>query len=439
MDDTPTKPLSGSARKNHILIVDDDVLSRGLLRNILDPYYRVTACATAAEALTTLSTPPVPDLVLLDVLMPDMDGFEMLRWMQHNASTVEIPVVFITGLNDQDSERHGLELGAVDYVHKPIQRLVVLSRVRTQLEAKAARDMLRRTNLRLKDQVNEGAHALEQAQNMLVQAEKMVAMGQLAAGVAHEISNPIGYVGSNITTLEGYVKDFFHLIDAYEHAVSGTLPPESRRAIADIKERINFDFVRADTLSLLSETQDGVQRVRRIVADLKDHARIRDDDWDWADVHHGLDSTLNIVWNELKYHCTVVKQYGDLPEIRCLISQLNQVFMNLFVNAAQAIEGNGTITITTERIDSDTVRIKIADTGSGISPEALPRIFEPFFTTKPVGQGTGLGLPLSRGIVERHHGRIEVESEIGRGTTFVITLPVDALAAKEADKLEEPK
>ena len=185
-------------------------------------------------------------------------------------------------------------------------------------------------------------------------------------------------------------------------------------------------------LSLLSETRDGVQRVRRIVSDLKDHARVHDDDWAWADIHHGIDSTLNIVWNELKYHCTVVKNYGELPEVRCMISQLNQVFMNLFVNAAQAIQGNGTITITTERIGEDAVRIKIADTGSGIPPESLSRIFEPFYTTKPVGKGTGLGLPLSRDIIERHHGLIEVESEVGRGTTFAITLPVDVLAAKEA-------
>ena len=439
MDDTPTSPLSGSMRKSHILIVDDDVFSRGLLSRILDPYYQVTACATAAEALALLSGPALPDLALLDVLMPGMDGFEMLRWMQEKSLTAEVPVIFVTGLNDPDSEQRGLELGAADYLHKPIQRVVVLSRVRTQLEAKAARDMLRRATLRLKDQVSEGAHALEQAQDMLVQAEKMVAIGQLAAGVAHEINNPVGYVGSNITALEGYIKDFLRLIDAYEQALAGTPTPEDRSAIADIKNRINYDFVRSDMLALLSETQDGIQRVRRIVSDLKDHAHVSDDDWGWADIHHGLDSTLNIVWNELKYHCTVVKNYGELPEVRCLISQLNQVFMNLFVNAAQAIEGNGTITITTERVGDDAVRITIADTGSGIAPESLSRIFDPFFTTKPVGKGTGLGLPLSRGIVERHHGRIDVTSEVGQGTTFAITLPVDALAAAEAAQQEHGK
>ena len=234
--------MSGSVQKNHVLIVDDDVFSRGLLSRILDPHYRVTACGTAADAVARLSGPPLPDLVLLDVMMPDMDGFEMLRWMQQNSSTADIPVVFITGLNDQDSERRGLELGAVDYVHKPIQRTVILSRVQTQLEAKAARDMLRRTNLLLKDQVNEGAHALEQAQDMLLQAEKMVAMGQLAAGVAHEINNPIGYVGSNIRTLEGYIKDLFRLIDAYERVLSAATP-EDHKAITEIKNHINYDFV----------------------------------------------------------------------------------------------------------------------------------------------------------------------------------------------------
>jgi signal transduction histidine kinase len=165
--------------------------------------------------------------------------------------------------------------------------------------------------------------------------------------------------------------------------------------------------------------------VRKIVSDLKEFSHAGDNDWHWADVHHGLDTTLNIVWNELKYKCTVTKHYGELPKLHCLPSQLNQVFMNLLVNAAQAIESKGEITITTECLDVAHVRISISDNGSGMPPDVLAHIFQPFYTTKPVGKGTGLGLSLARGIIERHHGKIDVLSVVGKGTTFTITLPVD--------------
>ena len=159
--------------------------------------------------------------------------------------------------------------------------------------------------------------------------------------------------------------------------------------------------------------------------DLKDFSRPGESRWQWADLHQGLDSTLNIVWNELKYKCTVKKEYGPLPQVRCLPSQLNQVFMNLLVNAAQAIESTGEIVITTRALDDKMVQIAISDTGRGISPEHMHRLFEPFFTTKPVGKGTGLGLSIAWGIIQKHHGRIDVASEPGKGTTFTITLPVD--------------
>jgi signal transduction histidine kinase len=164
--------------------------------------------------------------------------------------------------------------------------------------------------------------------------------------------------------------------------------------------------------------------VRRIVEDLKNFSRVGELEWKEADLRQGIESTLNIVWNELKYKCQVVKDYGDIPPVHCLISQLNQVFMNLLVNAGQAIEKEGIITIRTGRVGEDRVCVEISDTGKGIAPEHINRIFEPFFTTKPVGKGTGLGLSLSYGIVERHGGRIDVESHLDRGTTFRVLLPI---------------
>ncbi|MDD2744199.1 MAG: response regulator, partial [Rhodocyclaceae bacterium] len=199
-----------------ILIVDDEPLFLNALGELLRPHYHVRVATSGERALAALINEPRPDLILLDVMMPEMDGFEVLRRIQADESLREIPVIFITALHDDDSEQHGLALGAADYVHKPLKNLTVLSRVRAQLDAKAARDMLRKNNLRLTDQVAQGACALEQAQKQLLQSEKLAAMGQLAAGIAHEINNPVGFVGSNLTTLETYLQDIFAIVGAYE-------------------------------------------------------------------------------------------------------------------------------------------------------------------------------------------------------------------------------
>ena len=414
-----------------ILIVDDEPLYLKLLGELLGPHYRVRAANSGVRALEALATEPCPDLILLDVLMADLDGFEVLRQIRENPATCDIPVIFITSLHDDDSEQHGLELGAVDYVHKPLKNLTVLSRVRTQLDAKAARDMLRRNNQRLKNQVAEGACALEKAQRQLLQGEKMAAMGQLAAGIVHEINNPIGFVGSNLGTLENYLNDIFTIVAAYEDAALQAPPNPALKGVQALRQALDYDFLQQDTKALLTESREGIKRVRQIVSDLRDFSRISDNDWEWADLHRGMDSTINIVWNELKYHCTIEKHYGELPLVRCLPSQLNQVFMNLLVNAAQAIEDKGTITISTGRVGESEVCINITDTGEGIPAQNLTHIFEAFYTTKPVGKGTGLGLSLSRSIIERHNGKIEVSSEVGQGTTFTITLPIDAGIARE--------
>ena len=278
---------------------------------------------------------------------------------------------------------------------------------------------------------------LEEANNQLLQSEKMASIGQLAAGVAHELNNPIGFVHSNLGTLDAYLNDLMGLIETYQQLTDnlGKDHPALER-LARHREEIDFDYLRADIFQLIAESKDGLARVKKIVQDLKNFSRVGEQEWQLANLHEGLDSTLNIVWNELKYKCKVVKEYGDLPPTYCLISQLNQVFMNLLVNASHAIEQQGTITIRTRQTESHQLCIEINDTGCGIPKENLTRIFNPFFTTKPVGKGTGLGLSLSYSIVERHHGKIEVESELGVGTTFRILLPHVAAPPAQPDPEE---
>lgn len=264
---------------------------------------------------------------------------------------------------------------------------------------------------------------VEEAQSQLLQSEKMAAIGQLAAGVAHEINNPVGFVNSNLGTLKGYVDKLLTVLDAYERA-SARLPAEERDDIAVVRHDADLDYLRQDIVDLLRESDDGLARVRKIVQDLKEFSHVDESEMQEADLNAGMESTLNVVWNEIKYKAEVVKDYGPLPPARCIPAQVNQVFMNLLVNAAQAIEERGIITIRSG-IENDWVWMEVADTGKGMAPEVRRRIFEPFFTTKPVGKGTGLGLSLSYDIVvKKHGGRIDVASEPGRGTTFRVWLPL---------------
>lgn len=252
--------------------------------------------------------------------------------------------------------------------------------------------------------------------NQLLQSEKLASIGQLAAGVAHEINNPIGYIASNMQVLAEYSNNLIDLVNE----LAAMLPEQSRQALF---AKYDFEYLKNDVPVLVKESEEGLARVVGIICDLKDFSHIEEAEFILADIHHGLQSTLNIVNNEIKYKADVVKCFGELPEVECMPAQLNQVFMNLLVNSAHAIEDRGTVTISTGFQDN-WVWISIRDTGKGISPEQKEQIFEPFFTTKPKGQGTGLGLSLSQSIVDKHGGRIELDTALGKGSCFTVWLPV---------------
>jgi len=278
---------------------------------------------------------------------------------------------------------------------------------------------LRRRNQELEDAYRHLASTQEQ----LLQSEKMASIGQLAAGIAHEINNPIGYVHSNLGTLRDYAAALAALIEAQaaELQAGGAEHP----ALEQLRGRLDIDFILGDLPQLLEESREGIERVTRIVQDLKEFSHVgRDERPRRVDLHRGLDSTINIVWNDLKYKVRLEKHYGELPPVECHPSEINQVFMNLLINAGQAIAERGTITVTTG-VDGDCVWVAIADTGVGMPEEVVQRIFDPFFTTKPVGRGTGLGLAISYRIVAKHQGRIEVQSRPGAGSTFRVLLPVE--------------
>lgn len=286
------------------------------------------------------------------------------------------------------------------------------------------------------NQLSEAHYEIQQTQAHLIQSEKMAGLGQVAAGVAHEINNPVGFVLSNIQTLEQYMSFFKTLIHEYKTLV---VAKNDESAACEILSRIDqicqqedLDFVLDDTQDLINESIDGVNRVKDIVLNLKTFSHPGGDSRQAASLNEIIDSTLKIIWNELKYKVTIEKDYAeDLPELKCSPGQLSQVFMNLMVNAGHAIKDKGVIRLHT-RQEGENLIATVSDNGSGIEPEHLKNIFQPFFTTKEAGKGTGLGLSLSFGIIEQHSGQIEAQSTVGEGTTFTITLPLNAPAPTRA-------
>ena len=272
---------------------------------------------------------------------------------------------------------------------------------------------------------------LKNAQLQIFQQEKMASIGQLAAGVAHEINNPMGFISSNLSTLNKYIDRLTEFIAAADQALIECAGNRASDRLNDVRKRLKIDYVLDDARLLIAESQDGASRVRRIVQDLKSFSRVDHVEQAMINLNEALETTINIAWNEIKYVAEINREFGDIPDILCFPQQLNQVFLNLLINAAHAMEGRqGSITVHTWS-QAGSVFVSVTDTGCGIPDEIRQRIFEPFFTTKEVGKGTGLGLSISYDIIRKHGGEITVASEVGQGTRFIVKLPIAATLQKE--------
>ncbi|TVP54617.1 MAG: ATPase [Halomonadaceae bacterium] len=274
---------------------------------------------------------------------------------------------------------------------------------------------------------------LKQAQDQLMQSEKMASIGQLAAGVAHEINNPIGYVRSNLTTLGDYCRSLLLINQAYEQALGDAV---SEPTLLQLTQQHDLPFIREDLPSLLEESHEGIERVGKIIRSLRDFSRTDSGELEPVDVHKTINQALTVARNEIKYRAEVITDFAELPLIEAVESQLGQVFLNLLVNAAHAIEEHGEIHITTV-LKGRQISVRIRDNGCGIPAANIKRLFDPFFTTKPVGKGTGLGLSLSYNIIRTHHGEMLVESEPGKGTEFTVLLPLQQPAGESAEEIPQ--
>jgi PAS domain S-box-containing protein len=334
---------------------------------------------------------------------------------------ITVPVIegervrIMLGVGNKESDYTDFDVQTLQLIGNDLWRIARRSRLEAALKQRV--DDLELVNQKLADM-----------QLQLLQSEKMASIGQLASGVAHEINNPVGFVKSNLGSLATYVHSLVEVVRAYEAVehIHGEAVAVALQEIAQRKQAMDYDFLVEDVNKLIDESSDGVQRISQIVLDLKNFSRSGDGSMELADLQHGMESTINVVWHQLKYKVAMVREYGVVPPVRCVASQINQVVMNLLMNAEQAIAGHGTITVRTG-CDAANAWFEVQDTGCGIALDKQSRIFEPFYTSKPVGEGTGLGLSISFGIVQRHGGSIRVQSAPGAGSTFRVTLPMNAM------------
>lgn len=416
--------------KANILAVDDTPANLQLLIDMLSQQaYKVRVLPNGSLVVKSVLANP-PDLILLDIQMPQMDGYQVCEALKANPMTQDIPVIFISALSEGLDKVKAFSVGGVDYITKPFLLEEVIARIENQLRLKAQEKQLKekaqQLELVLKD--------FQCTQAQLIQTEKMLSLGQMVAGVAHEINNPINFISGNLTYARNYFKDLMSLVEIYQQTYPNPTPE-----IEQLAEEIDLEFLLKDWTKLTHSMQVGAERIQKIVQSLKLFSRLDEAELKPVDLHEGIDNTLLLLQHRLKAEgkrceIQVIKDYGELPKFICYGSQLNQVFMHLLSNALDALqqklEETPMITISTEvkhqqkNENFAKAVIKIADNGMGMSKEVVEQIFDPFFTTKPVGSGTGLGLAICHQIVvEKHKGKISCVSTPGQGTELIMEIP----------------
>lgn len=422
-----------------ILVVDDTLTNLEVISEALsDAGFEVATALDGERALKQIQYSP-PDLILLDVMMPGLDGFETCKLLKDNPQTSDIPVIFMTAVSDAESKVKAFNLGAVDYITKPFQEEEVLARVNTHLKLRSLTKKLEYKVAERTTALTTALQQLQQFQVQLIQNEKMSALGNLVAGVAHEINNPVGCIMGNLTPAREYIEDLLRLVELYQKYY-----PQPIDEIEEEIEAMDLEYIREDLPKIILSMKAGIERISHISNSLRIFSRADCDRPIACDIHETLDSTLLILKyrikaNEYRPEIQVIRDYQELPLIMGFPGQLNQVFMNIIANAIDALEDSSVgfsfadlekrpnkIIISTEILaDKPFVEIRIQDNGPGMSEAVQSRIFEHLFTTKPVGKGTGLGLSIARQIIEeKHGGQISCTSVPEKGTQFLIRLPL---------------
>lgn len=408
-------------KRGRVVIVDDESEICMSLQGIIEiSGYEAYTFDNACDALSFLIEQEV-DLVLTDIRMPWMDGMELLdKILALNADT---PVILMTAFGDIDLSVTAIKKGAFDFILKPFDTAYLLKTVEKGITYRRLRMAERTYREDLEHALEERTRELQKAHALLLQNEKMALIGQIAAGIAHEINNPVGFISSNLESLRKFSERLLVFLSVQAESISKFCPAEELARIEELRTKAHINRIADEIPAIVKDSQEGVDRINEIIRNLKGFARVDDNEFVSTSINETINKALNIVRNELKYVATMVTDFGYIPPIKCLPNQLAQVIMNLLVNASQAIEGHGEIRIRTWQ-EGDSIYASVSDTGCGIPEDVKGRIFEPFFTTKEVGKGTGLGLPICYDIINKHSGEITVDSIVGKGTTFTIRLPL---------------
>lgn len=424
-----------------VLVVDDSHFNLSVAKRYLDlipDISRVLLCDDPRQVSTLLKKYPV-DILISDVMMPAITGFDLLTLIKADKQYDDMPIIMLTSLNDEESYKKCFELGAFDYINKPIDVVELNSRLKVAIASRKNSNYLKsllEVTRKQNEELKEMNAQLTEAKFSLVQSEKMAAIGQLAAGIAHEINNPMGYISSNFSILQKFllrIKEYLEyqdlLIKEGEFDCNSTPCP----AITKLSEKyqsLKLDKILKELEAIFKDTENGIERITEIVQSLRVYARTsKDDEKTTNDLLDLVQQVILITNNEVKYVANIELDVPDDTFLYCNRIQISQVLINLILNAAQAIKAQkknklGKIKMKARTIGQE-IRIEIKDDGPGISEENLFKIFEPFFTTKEIGQGTGLGLSISYDIiVNKHNGSIDVKSELGKGATFTILLPI---------------
>lgn len=408
-----------------ILIVDDEIVSRMTLQKLLENVAECTTVETGEDALEVAVSDNPPDLILLDILMPGIDGFEVCAQLKAAPQTKDVPVIFLSANTDVEDKTRGLELGAVDYVTKPFHKAEVKARVNTHLALKQMREDLQNKNIKLNQQVAEIKEKTEQLREkdlQLIEMDRVVGISTLAAGIAHEINNPLGFLKSTLGALK---KSSDKMRDALAYwqdkPEADTLVKGYRELIAEI----SLDRVVSSMDDRFERAGRGLTRIMDIVSSLKSFSGIDMEPVARIDINEKIKELLKVQVDQEEKKIELITELQDLPLIECAPHEINQCLLHLLKNAFDALESEGTIKIITAfHPEEAQIVVQIIDSGPGMSQEVLRQVFNPFFTTKPVGSGTGVGLTLTERIIKRYGGKVQLVSKEGEGTTATISLPV---------------
>src|SRR5438128_3888361 len=420
---SPIDPAYDEADDRRILVVDDEEPVRRLFVEYLNQTNSCASAANAQEALELLSQESFA-LVITDIQMPGLGGIELLRKVTERYP--DTAVIIVSGVDRTQRVIDAVRVGAFDYLIKPIDLDVLSLCVERALERRA---LLRNARLYKRDLENRNAELsrqkseLQRLQSQIAHNDQLASLGQLGAGIARELNNPAGFIYSNLGILKERITRFETYLSALDSIL---LPPDIAAQVAVLKRETNHHSMVADFSAMVDDCYGGAERIRDVVKNLRLFSRLDEAEFKRVDLHEGIESTLRLLSQYYTGgHITLKRDFGQLPPLDCYAAQLNQVWMNLLVNAAQAIgDAAGEVQIKTRR-EGQNVVATISDSGSGIAPENLKRIFDPFFTTKAVGEGTGLGLSISHSIVQRHGGNLAVRTVPGKGTTFIISIPIE--------------